>query len=279
MIVGRGKNDVVRCAPDADARSAAYFDVDGTLIQTTIVHYYVYFRFRFLPSWKAMFWFPWFLAKCGVYRILDKFDRSRLNIIVYRNYAGLPVDQIKAAAEHCVRRIARGRWLAGACQAIDEHRRAGRRIVLVTGSLDFLMEPLAGMIGGADILAAALEEKDGHFTGRLVGGPVIGDEKARRMGIHAREHALQLKKSHAYGDSSADLAMLEAVGFAHAVNPDHKLRAVAAKKGWAVHCWPVEGAGKKTSPQEGRDLDNPDTKETEKHHTHPIPLPQGEGQA
>lgn len=223
-------------------RSAAFFDVDGTIIHTTIVHYFIYFKLHLLPKWQARIWYPWFLAKCGGYLALDKINRTMLNRIVYRNYAGLPVKPIKSAARECVRAIADGKWLSGARGTIDEHRRAGRRVVLVTGSLDFLMEALGAELGGADVLAAQLEERNGVFTGELVGGPVIAEEKRRRMLLYAGQHNLDLSQCFAYGDSSADLPMLESVGFPHAVNPDKKLRALAERQSWPVFDWAVNGA-------------------------------------
>ena len=34
-------------------KTAAFFDVDGTIVSTTIVHYYVQFRSYLLPSFCA----------------------------------------------------------------------------------------------------------------------------------------------------------------------------------------------------------------------------------
>lgn len=225
--------------PVGSGRPAAFFDVDGTIIHTTIVHYFIYFKLQLLPGWRAKLWYPWFMAKCGGYLAIDKFNRTTLNRIVYRNYARLPVAPIKSAAFDCVRAIAEGKWLSGARKTIDDHRTAGRPIVLVTGSLDFLMEALGAELGGADVLAAKLEERDGAFTGELVGGPVIAEEKRRLMLEYAARHRIDLAKSYAYGDSSADLPMLEAVGYPHAVNPDKKLRSLAERKKWPVLNWPV----------------------------------------
>lgn len=230
--------------------SAAFFDVDGTLIHTTIVHYFIYFKFRSMPRWKSRIWYPWFLAKCGGYLALDKFNRPLLNRIVYGNYAGMRVDEIKASAADCVRAVSDARWLVGAREKIQEHRNAGQSIVLVTGSLDFLMAALETHTGGADVLAATLEERDGRFTGKLVGMPVVAEEKRRVMMQYAAEHGLDMKRCHAYGDSCSDLQMLEAVGFPHAVNPDRKLRAIAGKRGWPIHDWPVENWTKRSFGQQ-----------------------------
>jgi len=220
-------------------KSAAFFDVDGTLVDSTIAHYFRYFMFRRLPRWRARVWYAGFLFRCAYYMALDRVDRGRLNVVFYRNYAGLPSEEITSQAVDCYREFMVPRRFAQAWDAIDDHRREDRDIVLVTGSIDFIIAPLASAIGATSVLAAGLERRDGHFTGELTGPPVGTEEKARRMRGYATTNGIDLAHSHAYGDSSADLPMLEAVGFPHAVNPDRKLAAKARLRGWPIHHWRV----------------------------------------
>ena len=155
----------------------------------------------------------------------------------YRNYAGLPAGEIKSQADDCERAVVLPRWFADAAKCVAEHRDAGRRVVLVTGSLDFIVEPLARRVGASDVLAARLVESDGRFTGELDGRPLSGTRKADLMREYATQKGVDLASSHAYGDSVADLPMLEVVGFPHVVNPDRRLTALAAARGWPVHRW------------------------------------------
>jgi phosphoserine phosphatase len=46
------------------------------------------------------------------------------------------------------------------------------------------------------------------------------------------EHATDLSESYYYGDSVADLPVLEAVGHPVVVNPRDRLRAIAGERGW-----------------------------------------------
>jgi len=220
-------------------REAAFFDVDGTLCDTTIAHYYRYFMFRRLSPLVGKLWHSSFLVKCVYYLILDKFDRSRFNVVFYRNYAGLPTAEIKAQADDCYQNIFRPHCFSQALDCIEEHRRADRAVVLVTGSLDFIIEPLAVEFRADAVIAARLVESNGCFTGELDGPPIGGKEKARRMQEFAAERGIDLSQSRAYGDSMADLPMLEAVGFPHAVNPDRHLAATAKKRGWPTHHWTI----------------------------------------
>ena len=91
----------------------------------------------------------------------------------------------------------------------------------------------------ADVIAPSLVESNGLFTGKLGGPPIGTEEKARQVRSYAQTHDIDLAQSHAYGDSIADLPMLECVGFPHAVNPDRALAAIARERNWPVHQWSI----------------------------------------
>jgi fatty acyl-CoA reductase len=223
-------------------QEAAFFDVDGTLCDTTIAHYYRYFMLRRLSPWAGRLWYAAFLAKCVYYLLLDKFDRQRLNVVFYRNYRGLPAAEIKAQARDCHDHVVVPRRYDQAIACIDEQRSAGRVIVLVTGSFDFIIAPLAEETRADAVIASRLIESGGRFTGALDGPPIGGEEKATRMRDFAQQRGVDLSRSYAYGDSMADLPMLEAVGFPHVVNPDRGLTATARRRGWPTHQWTIASA-------------------------------------
>ena len=156
------------------------------------------------------------------------------------------LDDVKALVPGCYREVIAPRRFEQAAGCLARHRQAGHRIVLVTGSIDFIIKPLADELGVRDVLAPSLVTSNGRFTGELDGPPIGEEEKARRIRRFADANDIDLSKSHAYGDSIADLPMLEAVGHPHAVNPDKVLAARAATRGWPVHRWTVareEGNG------------------------------------
>lgn len=223
-------------------RAAAFFDVDGTIVRSTIVHYYMYFRGRRMSPFVHHIWRAAFLAKCGYYLVLDRLSRSRLNTVFYRSYRGLPVNDIKALAGDCFREVIEAQCFPCARNCVTEHHRAGREVVLATGSIDFIVAPLARKLGVQKVVAAALVESDGLFTGQLDGPPIGEWEKARRIREFAGMNGIDLAQSYAYGDSIADLPMLECVGFPHAVNPDKKLAATARKRGWPIRRWTLAGS-------------------------------------
>ena len=193
------------------------------------------------PLWTAAF----YLLKGPYYKIVDKFSRTRLNVVFYRNYAGLQAQRVRSCVAPCFEELLRPCIFEEGSSCISEHRSAGRRIVFVTGSIDFIIEPLAGYLKADDVLAPKLIERDGRFTGELDGPPVGETEKARRIQAYAEREDIDLSESYAYGDSIADLPMLQAVGHPGAVNPDNSLRLAAKKKGWPVYQWVTRnGSGK-----------------------------------
>jgi phosphoserine phosphatase len=54
------------------------------------------------------------------------------------------------------------------------------------------------------------------------------------VGELAAAEGIDLAESTAYSDSASDVPFLEVVGHAVAVNPDRKLRGIAAERGWRV---------------------------------------------
>jgi putative phosphoserine phosphatase/1-acylglycerol-3-phosphate O-acyltransferase len=99
------------------------------------------------------------------------------------------------------------------------------------------MRPLAEFVRAEELVATQLDERDGVFTGELIGPPVADEHKAVWVRAYAERHAIDLAQSFAYGNNVGDAAMLECVGRAVAVNPDGRLRALAGKRGWPVVAW------------------------------------------
>jgi phosphoserine phosphatase len=75
------------------------------------------------------------------------------------------------------------------------------------------------------------------WTGELAGEYMVGDAKRRTLQTSAMRHQLDLASCYAYGDSTDDRAMLEAVGHPAVVNPSPGLARVAEKRGWPMSRW------------------------------------------
>lgn len=219
------------------SQAAAFFDVDGTIVDSTIVHYYAWMRRRRMSKIAGQIWYGAFLVKCLHYLWLDRQDRTRLNEVFYQSYRGLPSDEIESLAHECFETFIEPRVFDAAVRCIHAHQEVGRKVVLVTGSLDFLMAPLGRHLDADRVIATKLVSREGAFTGELEGKPLVDDEKARRVRQFAQLHTIDLQRSYAYGDSISDVPVLSIVGHPQAVNPDARLRKHARDRGWAIHPW------------------------------------------
>ncbi len=218
-------------------KKAAFFDVDGTLLKSTIVHYYIWMRSARDPFLLKQLRLVGFLPKVVYYLILDNVSRSRFNLVFYRNYRGKNATEIKALSIEMFETYLRPKIFAEAVSQIQQHKQQGTTVVLVTGSLDFIVKPIADYFNVDAVLAPQLQEKEGVFTGELTTPPLIAQEKATAVREFADQHEISLEESYAYGDSRSDLPMLECVGNPVVVNPGKALREKALNAGWEMHEW------------------------------------------
>jgi fatty acyl-CoA reductase len=214
---------------------AAIFDVDGTLVGSNVVSYYAWLRMQELPVPLRPVWLAGFLTKIPYYWGLDKVSRAHFNRAFYKNYRGWKPARARALGRESFAGFTLNRIYPGALARLREHKAAGHRVVLLSGAVDFLLEPMQDLAD--DVLCARLTEEDGSYTGELSGAPVAGEARARMLASFARRRNLDLSRSYAYADSISDLPMLEAVGNPVAVNPDRRLSAAAGKRGWKVEVW------------------------------------------
>ena len=221
-------------------KTAAFFDVDGTIVNATIVHYYVQFRLFLLPAILRPFWLIGFIPKVVYYLFLDKISRTKFNQVFYRNYRGMPAEKIKHLAEETFYTSLRPKIFPSAINRICEHKKRNDRLVLMTGSLEFIIQPLADYLKVDDILAVSLSEKNGKFTGELTTQPLGGEDKVRAIKAFAEQNNIDLTSSYAYGDSPADLPMLRCVGNPVVINPGKVLRRVATELKWEIQEWSVD---------------------------------------
>jgi HAD superfamily hydrolase (TIGR01490 family) len=127
------------------------------------------------------------------------------------------------------------------------HASQGHAVVLVTGTLEPLAKQAAlaltirllarGITTSIRVCATRLEETHDRWTGRITGEAIFGQAKARAVQRIAAESGFDLARCYAYGDSTSDRWMLGAVGSAAAVNPSRELDRIARLRAWPIFLW------------------------------------------
>jgi len=230
--------------PDG-APALAFFDVEGVVVDTTVAHYYAWLRSRGMPRLDRAVWSAGVAARAPGWALADRRSRAAFNRDFYRTYRGLPAAELRAEAQSALEEHILPRLQQAAVRRIRAHRRRGDRIVLLTGAVDFLVEPLRAL--GDELVAARLREDLGVFTGELAEPPLTAEGRAALATSLAAERGVALADCHAYGDSVSDLPLLEVVGHPHAVNPDFRLAREARRRRWPVLSWDTE-PGARTRP-------------------------------
>ena len=109
--------------------------------------------------------------------------------------------------------------------------------MLPTGSLDFLIAPLATLLEVPTLLAAKLERQQRRFTGQVCVPLPYGPGKRALIARLTQESRIDLTQSFAYGDSPGDVELLEMVGHPLVVNPIRGMDRIARRNGWPVTRW------------------------------------------
>lgn len=118
---------------------------------------------------------------------------------------------------------------------LDEHGRQQRDRIVLSASPTEIVSAFAQAVGMEDGIGTTAErDEDGRYTGRLTGPFCYKEGKVEIMIALAAERGYDLADCYAYSDSASDLPMLRAVGHPVAVNPETELRQIAEAEGWPI---------------------------------------------
>ncbi len=220
----------------SETRQMAAFDLENTLIASNVVTSFAWLATRRLEAADRRRLTVRLLAEAPALLRLDARDRSDFLRHFYRRYEGAPAEELFADAAEMLSELILTKSFPAGLRRVREHRALGHRTVLITGALDFVVEPLRPLFD--DIVCAQMRiDPDGTYTGQLTEVPPTGESRAQALFDYATAHGIDLAEGVAYADSTSDLPLLEAVGFPVAVNPETRLAALARKRGWLVEMW------------------------------------------
>jgi HAD superfamily hydrolase (TIGR01490 family) len=214
--------------------AASYFDVDGTLIRTNLVHPTLFYLANLRNPAESFGKLARAAMKAPQMLLAERRDRRVFNEVLFSAYEGVSRDRMVVLAEEAFDKIIRPALFPFAKDLVARCRAEGHDVVIVSGALVEVMDHLARYLGATHVIANRLEYKDHFATGRLQRPVIAGPEKARLIREHARANGHNLDDCFAYSDSYSDVPMLSIVGHPAAVNPDSKLEDLARTYGWPV---------------------------------------------
>jgi len=217
-----------------NGQAAAFYDLEGTLVSTNLVHTLGFYAQRQQGLWETLKMSAGTVAKLPFFGLTDLYSRNVFNEVFFRSYKGLSEDRLRFFSEELFEEVLKPAVFPGTFELIKTSKKIGQRQVVLTGALDFTIARLMDYLGIDDFVANRLEFVNGYATGRILPPVMASATKAKWMREFAERENINLSESYSYSDSISDLPMLSIVGHPVAVNPDFRLKQTATQHDWAI---------------------------------------------
>lgn len=213
----------------APGDSAAFFDVDETLINIksmfSYLDFYLWRRGEPGSTYAKLAGELKEAAAGGV-------PRREINRRYYRFFAGESARHLATVGrEWFTVRADEGLFVPETTDELAAQRGRGSFVVLLSGSFFACLEPIAEHVNADWAIGTRPVVRRGTLTGEVV-TPMIGAAKGRAARATAAVRGLDLARCSAYGDHSSDMDLLMAVGHPVVVGDDPALVARAQQSGW-----------------------------------------------
>jgi len=222
-------------ATPPDPTSAAFFDVDNTVMQGASIFHLArgLYRREFFTT-RDILGAAWKQAYFRFAGVEDPEHVAEARASALAFIAGHTVAELESLGEEIFDEAMAHRIWPGTRALAQLHLDQGQRVWLVTAAPVEIASIIARRLGLTGALGTVSEHVDGVYTGRLVGEMLHGPAKAEAVLSLAEREGLDLARCSAYSDSFNDLPMLSLVGDPVVINPDTRLREHARAQGWRI---------------------------------------------
>ncbi len=215
-----------------DRRTAAFFDFDSTLLADESGRLGVKYIIDkgLMPTGLLL---RIFIAHKLFKRGLIS-EKAMIGTLL-RVYKKRTLAEFEAGADEFFETVLRPNLAPRLVEVARNHQRRGHVLVLISGSIRYMLRPVARELSFDHLICTDLEQgPDGLLTGKTQNGLCVGPTKREKALELAAREKIDLGASYAYGDHHDDLPLLNLVGHPHAVEPNEKLAREASQKGWPV---------------------------------------------
>ena len=200
--------------------SLALFDMDGTIIDgdTNDISFNQYLAQGLID--KSV------IDKLNYFE--DLFYKGVLDINEFVRFAVTPLlnftkEKRDLVLDNIVKNNIYPKVRLDALKQIKFHQDRGDTVVIVTSTMDYLVEVVARYLKVEYYLGAPMEQQGGRLTGKQAGIVPFQQDKITCVKEFAMQHHLSLEGMYGYGDSVNDIPMLSICEHKFAVNPNQKL--------------------------------------------------------
>lgn len=213
----------------------ALFDLDGTITRRDTYSGILAHSLRFNPAGIPKL-VPLMItaARFG----LGRLDNTALKTAFLKSlFGGMPENRLNAITRSFVDRLFADGLRPPALETLSRHQASGHQTVLLSASLDFYVEEIAGRLSFDHcICTRTVRGVDNALTGELRTANCRGEEKLSRLTSHFGD-ARGKYYFVGYGDRETDFHLLTALDQGIVVSPDRRTRNKALNAGLHVVDW------------------------------------------
>lgn len=208
----------------------AIFDIDGTLVTGlgTEKRFFLDLLRNGRIGLRQACSFVWFLLRYSPRFGRHVFKKNKAWL------ASLDEMEVRGLADIWARERLAAAWFAPCVERLRSHQQAGDRVVLLSGTPQFVAEAIGAALGVQQVIGSQCVTVAGRFSVRPPERHPFGDEKRLLAAALCERFGAGCTGIAAYGDSIYDLPLLAMADTPVAVRPDPALAAHAARTGWEI---------------------------------------------
>lgn len=228
----------------SQAKTAAFFDLDRTLIDVNSAILYAQYEKRHgrISTRQVLTT----IAHSLLYHLnIGSMEKAYSKAL--EHYKGVLESDLAGWSKSFFEEQVHQRLQPGALPVLEQHKNAGHILVMLTSSSSFQADYATRAWGLDHWIANRFPVEEGRMMGTYIKPLCYGAGKVHHAEAWARDSGVDLSRSYFYTDSYSDLPMLQKVGHPMIVNPDPKLRAHAVKNKWSLLDWRAPKAAQQKS--------------------------------
>lgn len=201
----------------------AFIDFDGTIVDSHCVDYLIIINKHLKNKYSFMLWLSLLPFKAPLFHLLNYLSSIHFDKYYFSFFKGLNRNEIERIVHEKITPFIKKHVYPQAEDEINKLRSQGYNVVVVSGSLKNIIEPIVLELGADDCIATHLEEENNFFTGKVKGYYINHINKRRAIAKYCFYNIYAPKKIIVYGNSQWDIAMLDIADESYVINPDKKL--------------------------------------------------------
>ena len=168
----------------------------------------------------------------------EQYTKNQLNVNEFldfqlKEFKNLSTIEAQKLCQKHFEQIIKKNIYPQAKKMISEQKAKGFPVIIITATNNFIAQELANYLE-IDLIATNLEVKNDKLTGKIIPPYCIGEKKLYYMKKYCEKNNYNFNNAYYYGDSSADIEIMQQINYPIATNPTNKLKEQAIKNNWKI---------------------------------------------